>query len=398
MNILLVNHFPLEGSGSGIYMQNIARELTEMGHCVMTITPEHAEPAGYPFTTKALIFKDDNRDNGSELDFNFPCFTTHPVSSNTFYSLSDAQIKNYVDIYRNKIKEGANEIDADIIHCGHIWVAPYCAAGTGIPYVITCHGTDLMGFKKDPRYRNMALAAFEKADRIIAISRHIQEEVIEVFGPPAEKTELIYNGLNDGVFNMHPVDRKRLLSEFSVPEYGNLIVFVGKMTWFKGVDTLLRAAALYEKKLDSAGTLVIGQGELMEDMQALALELGLNNVHFLGQQPQETVSDIYNAADLAVVPSRREPFGLVAVEALACGTPVVGTDDGGLVDFINEEVGALVGPDSPEELADTIVSEIESEAKKNKGAICSRHVKEKFLWRSNALRLESIYKEIAGKT
>lgn len=390
MNILFPNHFPLEGSGSGIYTQNIAKEFATLGHKVMTITPEHKAPAGYPFKTKGIIFKSDNT-AGCEVDFNFPCFSTHPVSNNTYYELTDRQIGTYVDIYQKKIEQGIKEINADIIHCGHIWVAPYCASRTDIPYVITCHGTDLLGFKKDKRFQDMAIQAVEKAQRIIAISRQIKEQIIEIFPQAKDKIKIIYNGFDAEIFNIHPIDRIEVLRKFSLPEYRRIISFVGKLTHFKGVDTLLKAAEIYENRLDSTGTLIVGQGELREELEKLMNELNLKNIHFLGHQNQKVVSDLYNLADLSVVPSRKEAFGLVAIEALACGTPVVGTNDGGLPDFINEKVGALVEPDSPERLADKIMEELKSEAKKIKGGYCHKYAHNNFLWSNTTRELEKIY-------
>ncbi len=392
MNILLPNHFPLKGSGSGIYTQNVANLLAKDNSKVMTITPEHYVQDEFDFLTKAILFN--NGDNEHELDFNFPCFTTHPVSNTTYYELTDAQIREYVDIYERKISEGIKEVDADIIHCGHIWVAPYCASKTGLPLVITSHGTDIMGYNQDERYRTMAHDAAEKADKIIAISKQSYQSILDAFPGVKEKVEIVYNGFNDEVFNLHEVNRKSRLDEFGVPDYEYVVSFIGKFTRFKGIDVLLKAAKIYEARFDSIGTLIVGHGELVNELKNLRDELGLQGVHFLGQQEQMIVSDIYNIADVSTVPSRQEPFGLVAVEALACGTPVVATNEGGLPDFINEKVGALVDVDAPEQLADQIIAAIESNAKEQKGAYCERYAKNNFSWASNVNRLEEIYSSL----
>ena len=121
------------------------------------------------------------------------------------------------------------------------------------------------------------------------------------------------------------------------------------MTNFKGVDVLLDAVSMYEN--DDTLTLISGDGELRENLEEQAQRLNLKNVKFLGNQPQTVLKDIYNIADVSCVPSRREPFGLVAAEAMACGTPVIATNEGGLPDFINEKVGILVPVDDSEKLA-----------------------------------------------
>lgn len=121
------------------------------------------------------------------------------------------------------------------------------------------------------------------------------------------------------------------------------------MTNFKGVDVLLDAASMYENA--DTLTLISGDGELRENLEEQAQRLNLKNVKFLGNQPQTVLKDIYNIADVSCVPSRREPFGLVAAEAMACGTPVIATNEGGLPDFINKKVGILVPVDDSEKLA-----------------------------------------------
>ncbi|MBQ2917339.1 MAG: glycosyltransferase family 4 protein [Clostridia bacterium] len=85
-----------------------------------------------------------------------------------------------------------------------------------------------------------------------------------------------------------------------------------------------------------------GGGVLLEPLKEQAEELGLKDVVFLGNQTQENLNILYNIADVLAVPSRIEGFGLVAIEALACGTPVIATNQGGLPEFINEKVGALI--------------------------------------------------------
>ena len=89
-------------------------------------------------------------------------------------------------------------------------------------------------------------------------------------------------------------------------------------------------------------TIIAGGGGLLGDLKKQSSELNLKNIAFVGDQTQENLSKLYNIADVLAVPSRVEGFGLVAIEAQACGTPVVATNKGGMTDFINDKVGALV--------------------------------------------------------
>jgi glycosyltransferase involved in cell wall biosynthesis len=131
------------------------------------------------------------------------------------------------------------------------------------------------------------------------------------------------------------------------------------MARFKGIDILLDAAATYEKERPNALTVLAGDGEERERLHAQARDLGLQHVHFIGNVPQDELARLYCIADIDLVPSRREPFGLVAVEAMACGTPVVATNQGGLPDFVNENVGTLVAPEDAADLARGIVSTLD---------------------------------------
>jgi glycosyltransferase involved in cell wall biosynthesis len=175
------------------------------------------------------------------------------------------------------------------------------------------------------------------------------------------------------------------------------VSFVGKLTEFKGVDVLLDAAAIYERELGDVATLIIGDGELKARLKTQAQQLGLTGVHFLGHQPQPEVARILNIADVSVVPSRVEPFGLVAVEAMACGTPVVATNEGGLPDFIDEQVGRLVAVDDSEALAWAIIGELQSDAKGQKGPHAANYALEGFSWSSQVDKMLEVYAEVLGE-
>jgi glycosyltransferase involved in cell wall biosynthesis len=392
MKVLMLNHFPLQESGSGVYTMNVAQELVKAGHNVMVVVPEHQAVEGYPFPVKTIVFSNGENEN-PQLDFNFPCFTTHPRSTTTFYELTDVQIQAYVQAWRKIINESLTEFQPDVIHAHHVWVTSYVAHETGLPYVISCHGTDLIGFKKGPRYREMALAAANNAHSIIAISRQVKANAVETYQLPDEQVRLIWNGFGAEHFTVLPgVTKKAVLAEFGLTGADKpLISFVGKFTSCKGIDVLLKAAVIYEEALPGVQTVLAGHGELWDEMHAMREGLQLHGVHFLGHQPQHTVARIYNVADVSVVPSRNEAFGLVAVEALACGTPVVATDTGGLPDFISENVGTLVPVDDPDSLAEAIIAEIKNGTKYTKGKYASQYAMDNFTWAQQVTKMMRLY-------
>lgn len=173
------------------------------------------------------------------------------------------------------------------------------------------------------------------------------------------------------------------------------MVFVGKLAYFKGVDVLIRAAQDYHEHLNqSVHTLIIGDGELAEELESMVASLNLNNIHFLGHQSQEKLRGLYSVADLSVVPSRREPFGLVAIEALACGTPVVATAEGGLAEIINEDVGTLVPVDDPLALSGAICQELLREDRSNRKLKASCYAYENYSQEKIIGEMISVYEKI----
>jgi glycosyltransferase involved in cell wall biosynthesis len=399
MRVLIPNHFPLEGSGSGIYTQNVARELVAKGHQALTICPDHEPESGYPFETRTILFTPDDgsAQGGERLPFNFPCFTTHPRSNTTYGDLDDAQRQAYVGAFQDAIDSAVRGWRPDVIHAQHLWVTGFAASSTGVPYVATAHGTDLMGFKRYQGWQTIALEGVRKADAVIAISHQVADDARELYEIPEHLIHLIMNGFDSSIFHTMPLDRADVLGTFGIegtPE--SLVTFVGKLTRFKGVDVLLDAAPLYEAALPDVMTLIIGDGQLREELVHQADELGLENVHFLGHNPQPDVARLLNVADVSIVPSRVEPFGLVAVEALACGTPVIATNAGGLVDFVDDRVGWLVDVDDSEHLAGAVIEAIQYDAKGGKGPFAARYANQNFSWSQQVDRMVAVYREVLG--
>ena len=117
-----------------------------------------------------------------------------------FYKLNERQIGQYIEMFEKVVFEEVEEFKPDIIHAQHLWIAPYIAAKTGVPYVVTAHGTDLKGFVKDERYRNYALEGAEKASKIITISKQVDREVSELYGVDDDKKQIVMNGYDEELF------------------------------------------------------------------------------------------------------------------------------------------------------------------------------------------------------
>ncbi len=352
MKILLVNHFPLTGSGSGVYNANIAHSLIRKGHDVRIVMPENikvSDPNLHP-----VYFTDKEKIEGS-LPFNFPCFTTHPRSVKSFHDLTAEELYLYNKTFTDALASEVETFEPDVIHASHIWLLADIAASFDVPLVITAHGTDLFGYNESPRFRAEAERAATKAFKIITISEDNAKLVEETFPFAKDKTLLIKNGYDPSVFYKEEYDKQKVLKELGINgDYKKVVSFAGKFTKFKGIDLLLKAAALYQR--DDTITILCGNGELFDEMQELANDLGLKNIVFLGNQPHDVLRKIYNIADVSLVPSRNEAFGLVVIEAMACGTPVIGTNQGGIPEIINPNVGIVFEPENYQELAEAITT------------------------------------------
>ena len=361
MKILMINHFPLEGSGSGTYTKNLATQLAKLGHEVCVILPENTVdfPRYEGVRLHPVFFTnpdDPTATDAEALPFNFPCFTTHPVSVMAFEGLTDEQMKAYLAAFQQAINEEVRDFAPDVVHGQHVWALPSLAAGCSVPLVLTAHGTDLMGYDKWPEMRHFAETAMDACERVICISADNEQLVRAAFPQHAGKIVRMRNGYNPDIFFPQELDRAAVLGAHGLDYAGeDVVLFAGKMTRFKGIDVLMDAAAIYEAQLPNAITVLAGDGEERANLEAQAARLGLERVHFIGNVAQDELARLYNIADIDLVPSRREPFGLVAVEAMACGTPVVATNQGGLPDFVNSAVGALVEPEDADDLARGIV-------------------------------------------
>ena len=243
MKVLLINHFPLEGSGSGTYTKNIALHLRKRGHEVAVIFPENQPFPMLPGIQMYPVMFSKGKAQRDELPFNFPCFTTHPQSRMTFADLSIGQMTRYLTAFSAALRQALQEFCPDLIHAQHAWCLSWLASLCSLPLVITIHGTELMGCKKWPAFQSFAEEAVAGSAKVLAVSADNRDLALEQFPMAADKLLLLPNGYNEDIFYREEVDRETLFDSLGLSYRGEyVILFVGKLAAFKGVDTLLRTA------------------------------------------------------------------------------------------------------------------------------------------------------------
>ncbi len=415
MRILQILLFPLHGSGSGSYADRLAEFEQARRHAVKVLCCDHRVPQR-PYATAALVFADipgieasagTNRAAkpaeastpmlSSDLDFNFPAFTTHPLSTaTTFGSLSADQRERYVATFQHKIQAEVTAFKPDIVHAHHGWVIGAVLADLDVPYVISLHGTEHFGFTHYPAYREWALKGLRKADRVLALTEVERAKAIETYHLDPDRVRVVTSGVDTTLFKPRSVNHEQLLSHYSNVDAARPIIFAGsKLTAIKGTDVLLQAAALYSKLPEHPLTLVAGEGDERAALEAMRDELNLcNDVIFLGQQSAAQMVEWYNVAEATVLASRTDWFPLVVIESLACGTPVIASDVGGLFQLVTSNVGRLFSAGDYATLAAHVTDFLRSDFKATRQAACVAHVREKFSWDTTVDQVVDVYHEV----
>ena len=414
MRILQILLFPLQGSGSGSYADRLAAFEQARGHAVKVLCCDHAVPRR-SYETAALVFSSGVEVSAGgrqtvepaeastlvtlrDLDFNFPAFTTHPMStSTTFGSLSDEQREKYVAAFQRKIREEVASFKPDIVHAHHGWVIGAALADLDVPYVISLHGTEYYGFMHYPAYRKLALEGLRRADRVLALTEVERAKALEAYELDPDRVIVIASGVDTSLFKPAAVRFSGLdLTGRRVRSAGRPIVFAGsKLTAIKGTDVLLRAAAIYSKITERPLTLIAGEGDERPQLEALRDELNLrDDVIFLGHRNTMQMVELYNAAEMTVLASRTDWFPLVVIESLACGTPVIASDVGGLSQLVSSNIGRLFSAGDYATLAADVTDLIRSNFKSIAQAACLQHVRANLGWDGTVKRIIAVYQDV----
>jgi glycosyltransferase involved in cell wall biosynthesis len=270
-----------------------------------------------------------------------------------------------------------------------------------IPHVWTVHDTVLgKTFGRLETSTDIMISALERwaadqADLVIVNSQLIGAEVQDGYGGEKGKTRLVHCGVDPDAWKSDQ-HRDRLSAFRLVLALPNelLFTYVGRLDAEKGIDTLINAFSLVLQSGVKARLAIAGSGFLEDTIRSHIAQLNIGHaVHLYGYLKGETLKALYSTSDLHICPSHYEPFGLVAVEAMAAGVPIIVSRTGGLAEIVsNNKVGRAVEPDNVEALAQAM-RELAADAgiRKRLGAAGEKHVRRNFSWSQIAKKAVTCY-------
>lgn len=211
---------------------------------------------------------------------------------------------------------------------------------TGTPVVVKVHGSDVNVFTQHAAHRVQIRWALNQARAVVAVSKALAARLKEI-GVRPDHTTVLYNGVDPVRF--HPVDMQAARAEHGIGPDDEVILFIGNILSTKGCAELFDAFANLAQRRPRARLVFIGDGPLKKPLLAQAAQLGLaDRVRFPGRVAHAKLAPWFSAASVFCLPSYAEGVPNVVLEAMACGTPVVATDVGGIGEILPEFAGTLI--------------------------------------------------------
>jgi D-inositol-3-phosphate glycosyltransferase len=330
--------------------------------------------------------------------------------------LSKVEMAGYLPQFVEGICDfaAAKGLKYDLIH-SHYWMSGIAArdlkAAWNIPVVHMFHTLGLMKQRvartpgeAEGDYRlEGEKEVLRLADRIVAATPAELAQLQWLYQADTRKVVIIPPGVDISRFYpIHPDEAKEVIG---VPPCDKTLLFVGRIEPLKGVDTLIQAICLMQDKRVYVCLVVIGgdvdsdtdsPNDEMERLKTMREQAGLQDlVTFLGKRSQDTLPYYYSAAEAVVVPSHYESFGMVALEAMACGTPVVASQVGGLAFLVRDGVtGYTVPVDEPQALADRLTALVQDSALRHKLGEQALQEARQYAWENIAARMIELYQQV----
>lgn len=334
--------YPTYG-GSGAVATELGIALAQRGHEVHFVT--YKQPFRLPTFLPRVFFH--------EVDVGrYPLFEFPP------YDLALAA----------RMHEVVRDHKLDLLHCHYAiphatsaWITKQMLREEkrDIEVVTTLHGTDITIVGQDPSFHTITKFSIEKSDALTAVSRYLQKETLTTFGCTACRIEVIPNFIDPKVY-----DRDRYAGKLR-PQFDGgrkVLMHISNFRPVKRVQDVVRVFAAVNREVESV-LVMVGDGPERHGAEQEAKELGVDkHVQFLGKI--ESVAPLLAAADIFLLPSNAESFGLSALEALGSGTPVIGTKAGGLPEVVRDgETGVLCGVGDTNGMASAAIDLLTDEKK-----------------------------------
>ncbi|MGD8278975.1 MAG: N-acetyl-alpha-D-glucosaminyl L-malate synthase BshA [Gemmatimonadota bacterium] len=315
-----ISCYPVYG-GSGVVATELGIELARRGHQVHFIT--YAQPFRLPHYVENIFYH--------EVDV-----PTYPLFEHPPYNLAlSVHIHNVVE------EHGLDLIHAHyaVPHATSAWLARQMIDRSDFRIVTTLHGTDITLVGQDPSYQAITQFSIQKSDALTAVSAYLKKETVEHFGVPADAIRVIPNFVDLAKYDRDAYACLR--SKLSL-EGEKIVTHISNFRSVKRVEDVVAVFARIARELP-ARLLLVGDGPERVRAQEMAhSEHVADRVSFLGKQ--NSVAELLSCSDLFLLPSHSESFGLVALEAMACGVPVVASDVGGLPEVVADAPGGFMAP------------------------------------------------------
>lgn len=354
---------------NGIFEWDQAKALHNLGHKVTFIVLDMRSPR-----RKRKLFDHYFKDH--DIDVVYGSMPVGACSAKLFHSLGKWKL-------RRLFKKSISRYGApDIIH-SHFYdisaIASVAAKGFGIPIVCTEHSSKLNNTDLTLDIKFLGKIAYSNSDRIITVSNALNEKIKSHF---SFDSTVIPNIVDTSSF----LNKRQKHSIFT-------FVSVGSLLKNKNHECLIKAFSQLHNN-QNIQLLIIGKGEEYDNLKKLITDYNLqDNVKLLGFKSRNEISEVFSNSDCFVLASRRETFGVVYIEAMLAGLPVIATRCGGPEDFVNESNGILVDPDDITQLTEAMQKMIDNFNQYNSEEI-SRDTVEKFSPESIAKKLTNLYSEI----
>lgn len=378
-----------DSGGLNVYVRELSRQMAQRGHRMDIFTRRN----------------DDATPEVTEID---ESTRVVQVAAGPYRADKYAQ-RRHLETFRQGVMlfSEENQLQYDLVH-SHYWMSGWVGQTLGecwkVPHVTMFHtlaeakNRHHLG-EREPKYRIAGERAVARgADAVIAASESERDTLVEDYSVSPGAISVIPCGVDTDMFR--PGDTRAARRSLGLDANVPVLLFIGRIEPLKGIDVLVRASA----QLDGKFQLVVVGGDekdamRIHELHTLAEEVGVQGkVVFADAVPHEELARYYNAASICVVPSYYESFGLVALEAMACGVPVIASRVGGLKETVRDgQTGYLVPWRCPEPFAERLDLLLTNEPLRRSLGEEAREVAQRYRWPLIAARVEDVYHDLVSR-